>query len=300
MKIVLIIYGISLLLLIAMLIVSGYFKYRDPSEKHKWYITAIFIALAPFSVAFILYDMISSYITDMKETKAAPNREESGDVEEDDIVSAMAELNAAKSKPQESHSFVNVMTAQPLVEKIKKKDYDSFMRYLTHLSLPGGVSLHVKECTDNGLGDESKLYLKTPESKYELNIWDYIKAENSIDGAWDAYFLYIVWHFLPLWWHANYNKRTYLFSKEDADEIQLFYGREEELHKIKKAIKPLVCDPEVIEANKGYFFVCCCYWTNFGGLIKETVRVHISEEGKVSFKEIEKLTLHKYECGIRF
>lgn len=237
MKIVLIIYGISLIILIAMLIASGYFKYRDPSEKHKWYITAIFIALAPFSVAFILYDMISSYITDMKETKATPEREKIEAEEEDDIESAMEELKAIISKPQENHSFVNVMTAQTLVEKIKKKDYDSFMRYLSHLSLPGGVSLHVKECTDNGLGDESKLYLKTPESKYELNIWDYIKAENSIDGAWDAYFLYIVWHFLPLWWHANYNKRTYLFSKEDVDEIQLFYGREEELAVIKRGHK---------------------------------------------------------------
>ena len=236
----------------------------------------------------------------MKETKAAPNREESGDVEEDDIESAMEELKAIISKPQENHSFVNVMTAQTLVEKIKKKDYDSFMRYLTHLSLPSGVSLHVRECTDNGLGDESKLYVKTPRSKFKLEIWDYIRAEISIDGAWDAYFLYIVWHFLPLWWHANYNKRTYLFSKEDADEIQLFYGREEELPKIKKAIKPLICDPEVIEANKGYFFVCCCYWTNFGGLIRETVRVHISKEGKVSFTVDAKLTLYQYECGIRF
>ncbi len=300
MKIALIIYGISWLILLISYMIAGYRKGELSTDKKSDYLYAAIIFLAPLTVLFILYDMISSYITDMKETKASPKREESGDVEEDDIESAMEELKAIISKPQENHSFVNVMTAQTLVEKIKKKDYDSFMRYLTHLSLPGGVSLHVRECTDNGLGDESKLYLKTPESKYELNIWDYIKAENSIDGAWDAYFLYIVWHFLPLWWHANYNKRTYLFSKEDADEIQLFYGREEELPKIKKAIKPLVCDPEVVEAFNGYYYVRCCYWTNFGGLIKETVRVHISEEGKVSFKVIEDLTLHKYECGIRF
>ena len=275
-------------------------KRRIVNAKKSDYLYAAILFLAPLTVLLFLYYLISSYISEMKETKATRKQEKEESEEKSDIQSSVEELNAAKRKPQENHSFVHAMTAQALVEKIKKKDYDSFMRYLSHLSLPSGVSLHVKECTDNGLGDESKIYVKTPENKYELNIWDYIKVENSIDGVWDAYFLYIVWHLLPLWWHANYNKRTYLFSKEDADEIQFFSGKEEELAEIKEAIKPLICGPEVTEVIKGYYYVRCCYWTNFGGLIKEKVRVRISNEGRVYFFVDEELTLYQYDCGIMF
>ena len=143
--------------------------------------------------------------------------------------------------------------------------------------------------------------METAEGEYNQNIWDYIKAENSIDGAWEAYFLYKVWHILPLWWHANYSRRIYMFSEEDADSIQLlsFSERERRQPMIQKKVKSLISKPEVVEVD-GKYHVSCCYWTNFGGLIKETVEVFISPEGKVELKDIESQTLYEYTCGIMF
>ena len=301
MKTFLIIYGISWLILLTVYIASLFNKKKNVfSEKEPWYLYALIIAVAPLVVLLIPYLLISSFITQKKGKKIAMEQEKREADEKAKIQTAMQELNAAKSKPQENHSYANVMTAQTLVEKIKAKDYDSFMEYLDHLSLPNGESLQVEECSHEGHGDESKLFVETLEGAYDFNIWEYIKAENSTDGAWNAYFLYEVRHILPLWWHANYNHRIYMYSKEDAESIELFYGREEELPIIQRDVKQLISNPEVLYAANGKFFVSCCYWTNFGGLIKETVEVLISNEGKVSFNDIEQMTLYHYQSGIYF
>lgn len=299
MNIIILIYAISWLI-ITVYIVSFFSRIRDFSENQPWYLYAIIIVLAPLVALIIPYLFISSLIENIKDKKTTKEREKKESEENAYIQRAMQELNLAISKPQANHSFMHAMTAQTLVEKIKEGDYNSFMQYLDHLKLPNGASLHVEECKQKGLGDESKLFVETPEGAHDLNIWDFIKVDNNIDGAWDAYFLSRVWHILPLWWHANYNRRTYLYSKEDADTIQLLKGREEELLKLQSAIKKLVTEPEVIEAANGKYFVRCCYWTNFGGLIKETIEVLISAEGKVYFKDIQQKTLLQYDCGIMF
>lgn len=299
MNIVLIIYAVSWFILLVVYISSLISKKIKSSEKEPWYLYALIIALAPLVVLLIPYLMISSFITNKKRKKTAKERERREAEERAYKQRAMQELKAAMSKQQENHSFVHAMTAQTLVERIKEKDYDSLMHYLDHLSLPIGVSLHVEECSHEGSGDVSKLFVQTSEGSKDFNIWDYIKADKTIDGAWDAYFLSKVWHILPLWWHANYSHRTYLYSKEDIDNIHHFPGREEESSLISRNIKSLISDPEVLESD-GKFYVRCCYWSNFGGLIKESVEVLISPEGKVSINDIERNTLYKYECGIMF
>ena len=291
MKIVIIIYIVSWSILLAVYIASLIGKKKDRiSEKDPWYLYAIIIAFAPLVVLLIPYLLISSYIKEKKHEKAVKEQEK-----------REAEENTAKMEQQEEFTYDHSMIARTLVKKIKNKDYDSFLQYLVHLSLPDGASLHVEECKQEDNGDESKLYVKTAEGDYHLNIWDYIKAENSIDGAWEAYFLYKVWHILPLWWHANYYRRIYMYSEEDADSIELlsFSQRETVQPMIQKEVKSLISKPEVVEAN-GKYYVSCCFWTNFGGLIKETVEVFISPEGKVAFKDTEYQTLYPYECGIMY
>lgn len=331
MIIVLIVYGISWFILLAVKIITSLFnKNRDSSENVPWYMYAILIAFAPLALLIVASSLIYEFITEKKEKKAAKyaiiiataplsllvlafllvsslaekietkKREKREAKEKAYKQRAMQELYAAMSKPQEDHSFVHAMTAQTLVGKINEKDYDSFMQYLDHLSLPEGASLHVEECSHEGHGDESKLFVETSEGEIDFNIWDYIKADNSIDGAWEAFFLSKAKHILPLWWHANYNSRTYMYSKEDTDSIQLFSKSKEQLPIIQRNVKRLISAPEVIDAANGKYYVRCCYWTNFGGLIKETVQVLISAEGKVSFNDIEGTTLYHYKCGVFF
>ncbi len=331
MKITIIVYVVSWFIFLAVRIINSPFrKNRDFSEKQPWYKYAIFIAIAPLAILIIACSLIYEFITEKKEKKAAKyaiviatapwsvpiiafwlvsslkekietkKRLKREAKEKAYKQRAMQELYAAMSKPHEDHSFVHAMTAQTLVGKINEKDYDSFMQYLDHLSLPEGASLHVEECSHEGHGDESKLFVETSEGEIDFNIWDYIKADNSIDGAWEAFFLSKAKHILPLWWHANYNSRTYMYSKEDTDSIQLFSKSKEQLPIIQRNVKRLISAPEVVDAANGKYYVRCCYWTNFGGLIKETVQVLISAEGKVSFNDIEGTTLYHYKCGVFF
>lgn len=209
MKIVIIIYIVSWFILLAIYIASLFGKKKNHfSEKEPWYLYAIIIAFAPLVILLIPYLLISSYITEKKREKAVKEQEQREAEENAYKQRASQELKTAINGQQKEFDYDHLMMARRLVEKIKKEDYDSFLQYLVHLSLPDGASLHVEECNEEGNGDTSKLYVETAEGDYNLNIWDYIKAENSIDGAWEAYFLYKVWHILPLWWHANYSRRN--------------------------------------------------------------------------------------------
>lgn len=99
-----------------------------------------------------------------------------------------------------------------------------------------------------------------------------------------------------MFWHALYNRRYYLFFKEFTDYIECL--QKEDTIMVRKALKQHVTLPDVVKAN-GRFYVTCCFFTNFGGLIQETIEITI-ESGKATFHEIERKTLFEYQCGIMF
>ena len=178
----------------------------------------------------------------------------------------------------------------------KKENYPLKLKLLYKLTLPKGATLHVEKCKRKGLGDKSKLFVKTAEGAYDYSIWDYLSVENSKEGAWNAYILYNLWHVLPMFWHALYARRFYLFEPEFTEYIEFL--NEEDTEPIRKALKLHFVSPDVVEA-KGKYYVSCCYFTNFGGLIQETIEISIVN-GKASFHEIERKTLVEYQCGIMF
>ena len=201
-------------------------------------------------------------------------------------------------KQQEHCSAVFSKTAQTIIKLIKEKDYNSIMNRLDKLSLPKGDSLFIEECTQNGMGDHSRIFVKTPEETRDEDIWNYIKVEDSVEGAWQAFLLHKMWHTLPLFWHANYASRTYLYSKVDDPDIIPIYDKNPNL--IKDVVNPLIVDPDVVKSSTGKYYVSCCFWTDFGGLILETVEVSISSDNSASFKDLEGKILYKYDCGILF
>lgn len=213
---------------------------------------------------------------------------------------AMTADNSAVRKPHDNRISDFCTNASILTSKIRKdKDYASIMKYLDKLSLPQGFSLNIEECKESGLGDVSNLYVETNEGVYDYSIWDYLHVEDSIDGACQAYFLYKITHILPLWWHANYISRTYLYSDGDEKCIYFYALSEESTEEIRRIVKSYSVSPDAVEIN-GKYYVSCCYWSNFGGLIQETVEITISSEHKVSFKDIDSKTLYQYDCGIMF
>ena len=299
MKILIVAYAVSWLILLSIYISSLFIKNKSTDkEQTPWYLYALILAFAPLDVWVILYILVSTYIQGKKQKKIVKMREEKEAQERKYNQEAIAAYHKAAEQPHESHSFMFGMTAQTIVHLIKGKDYNSIMQYFGELSLPEGASLLIEECGQTGRGDKSKLFVETPEGAYDLRIWDYIKAEDNIDAAWQAFLLYKMWHMLPLFWHANYDRRTYLYDRGDVAHIVSL--RKEHINIIKDAVEPLVTDSDVVKAANGRYYVSCCYWSDFEGLISELVEITISIDHSVSFKDIGKKILYKYECGMRF
>lgn len=296
MKILIIIYTISWIVLLTIALISFLQKnHSNPfKDKKPWYLYALLILFAPIVVLLVPY---SSYKNERKAKQRRAEIDKQIAIMNQYIKDATTVYNAEIKIPDDNHSSAIANTAKKIVANIKDRNY-CIMRYLDKLSLPKDCILRVDECKAKGMGCRSLLFVETSEGIYDSKIWDYIKAENTIFGAWQAYLLYKLWHTLPLFWHANYDSRTYLYSK--GDEVSIDPMRIEHTTQIRGAVNSLFVNPEVIKGQNAKYYVSCFYWSDFEGLIKETTEVSISNENLVNFKDISKITLYKYECEIKF
>lgn len=188
-----------------------------------------------------------------------------------------------------------IQIAQRLYKLVGNKDYSDILKILDKTSLPSTMKLDVEECKQEGNGSSSKLFIKTPINEHFFNVLDYLQFENSKMGAWQAFLLERLVHYLPLWWHANYNRRDYIYTNEDFDHITHFVDRGFN----KLDLLNYNIDPE-ITGEDGKYYISCCFWTDFGGLIREYVEISFADNKlKNSFVFDEKV-IHEYQCGIMF
>ena len=182
-----------------------------------------------------------------------------------------------------------------LLQDAAKGDYGSIMGILDKASLPEGMSFGIKDCEmeSNSLGEESKPFVRTPDGKRDYSIFKYFRFEDSVMGAWQAFLLHQLWHYLPLWWHANYDRRIYVYSKEDLPVTPL-----------GQAMVGLDMDnldlASELYYGYGKAYISCCFWTDFGGLIREYVELTLAKGMLEDYFFTEEKTLFKYDCGICF
>ena len=307
MTIIAIIYAVAWLILLATYLFKrkeSTFNWSEADGTEK-FVLFLIILFAPIVVLFFPFMLYSQTKSNKKSRKATEEWERKNREEQEYRAKALSSMQQAKANPEQkaSSEFKSFLASASSAYSTnfythmqKEENYPMIMKILHKLSLPNSVSLLIEECQEHGMGDESKLFVETPEGAYDYSIWDYIKVENSVEGAWNAYLLYNLWHVLPMFWHALYNRRYYLFYPEFTDFIECL--QKEDTDTLRNAMKPLVTSPDVIEAN-GKFYVSCCYFSNFGGLIQETVEISL-DLGKASFHTIEQKTLVEYNCGIMF
>lgn len=188
-----------------------------------------------------------------------------------------------------------IQKAQSLFELVKKKDYGDILKLLDKASLPSTMKLDVQECNQQGTGSVSRLFVNTPNNERIFDIFDHLRFEDSIMGAWQAFLLNRLDHYLPLWWHANYNKRDYIYTKEDFDHITHFIDRGFD----KSVLEEYNIAPE-IKGGNGKYYISCCYWTDFGGLRREFVEISLIDNKLKGAFVFDEKVIHKYECGIMF
>ena len=197
-----------------------------------------------------------------------------------------------------------------LVEDKRNEDKSYLFKTLDAMSLEKGYALGLKLPTNVGMGDESSFYTyPIDKEKKENNLDDmsepltlskddtfnHIKVNRNAMGIWQAYLYDIAPTVLPTFWHGGYIRRTYIFSHKDLETIHALYPHEKApLYGIKDMVSPKV----KMRGTEGT--IECCYWSEWQGLVCETLKVTYANESIISIKRIKEEVLYEYNCGICF
>ena len=195
-------------------------------------------------------------------------------------------------------------TACKLRDAVARKEYASFLQILDKASLPTGTSLEVRECRHTTFGDESELYILHPDGRHDKDVFGTLRFEDSPMGAWQAFLIHQMWHYLPLWWHSNYARREYVYSKDDLKVVTMRRSIEDSF--VRRHLNLLGCRatsqdlaPEVLVEDEKYL-VSTCFWSDFGGLTREYARLALMDGRMEGFSIVEEKVLFAYDCGILF
>ena len=205
------------------------------------------------------------------------------------------------------------MNIQPMIdvgirlqEIIKREEYDSLLQVLNKIIIPNGCMLKVKlyELEEDRLtmSADSTIELTFPDGTCitggsESNIRDYITAENSPMGAWQLYLLYNLHSYLPMYWHALYGLRKYIYTREQLEGLHI------ESSVLGTTKEPFCVDDydvtPVIEQSGNRYNVAACFWNSFGGLYAH-VRIQFLKDGSMRLKELSCDNWYYYRLNMRF
>ena len=166
-------------------------------------------------------------------------------------------------------------------------------------------------------------------SKKEIpSIWDELIVQFTETGVWQAVLLNEIIALFPKGWHANYIRKTYVFSIEDMQQIidskksKYTEFTEAEKEKLDAYLRFLDRPPHYAKYKRSDYerLVSCLsredilpsveingdeavasyyYWNEWSGFCKGIVPV--KKNGKsVTFGEFERQVLVEYDCGIRY
>jgi len=312
MKTIVIVYAISWLCLFVVYLVSMYenrkskkmsktlkaFLDSQKSRRDKILDKLLYVILIVFAplVIFVVPYVVVKHVKSKKEARI---KEEEERKSEQEYERHKTECSENYSKWANSKNNIcgkdYIRLAQSLMDLVRQQKYNEFLNLLNKTSLPSTMTFGVKECVRQGGADRSRLCVKRSDDAFTFNIYGYLEFENTAMGAWQAFLIDRLWHSLPLWWHDNYNKRDYIYSKEDVNKITHFVDRNFDA----SALANYDLAPEIYGEN-GRYYISCCYWTDFGGLKREYVEISLFD-GKLdkTFLFNQKV-IHRYDCGIMF
>ena len=318
------IYGISwLILLLFCLYIRFVEKDQDISYSKNLYMVGAVILFAPL---VILLALIIVFISAFKETK-------------DDVKYKVRQKNIEKYKIQATNNFnqchrsllpvseladvanrLRSINVGRYIEPISifeeddsafKEEYNSvnakILACLNSIRVPDGYRINIEPPECVGCGGRSFVVVENAEGKQCTNIFDMLEVDCSPMGAWQAYLLYEMWHYLSFFWHGYYDQRYYIYSKKQLQNMSLFDEIDSSpLSKrcvgIKKPEKDLLLQLDinpVVYQKDDKFYVSSCYWSDFEGLVREVVEIEI-KKNKAKIFDVCQTVLHQYHCGIMY
>lgn len=167
---------------------------------------------------------------------------------------------------------------------------------LNKLSLTSGIlKLHVATVKTHDVGDESYFYIGDDENR-DYKIYKHLKAEPSIEAAWQIYLLHYARTVMPVFWHGGYIVRNYVFDEASLNDYVPL-----ECYDMSGLSRENLLLPEVtLSPDGGTADVYCTYWNDWKGLIRDHIQIVFLRNGKIRLTEIEPLCLFEYNCGIYF
>lgn len=203
----------------------------------------------------------------------------------------------------------NTFTSQTFVGETP---CDFVFDVLDKLKIDRGYSLVAVEF-GGGIGGEYGLrmiplntsfhQLDDNQQEDSYKIWNHITPEHSEMGAWQLPLLSFAVSWMPLYWHARYNFRVYMFSIKDYLSLNNIEFGPKSFDFVRfwddKRIVPVV-------AMSGNDVVMrYCYWNSWEGLVLSTVKGYFDTNGHLFFESIgecsdieKKEILYRYNCGV--
>lgn len=314
MDIIFIIYVISLFLLLVI-----YIHDRRSGESTPWYKYVITIIFAPVVLVMIPYMIIRNAMREKEMRKMTEQKK----IDEQKRLQMRSQYFQLADEPSASLDPRYIDIAHSLLETTKEKEYRYIMEHLDRVGLPEGRHLFVRLPKHQGKGDVSRLYISdsiykqerasffdniyyvdsqypdAPPSKCNYDIFAEITVECSTMGAWQIYLLSQLWHRLPYFWHGGYDQRYYVFTKEDLVRV-VETPRDPHARALEIDCDAYDVAPRIVDAGQGQYYVSCCYWTEWGGLLRDVRLVSIKNNRVDDVVNVTHVTLHKYNCGWQY
>ena len=310
MKTIVIVYAVSWLILLIVYIISLFqdkksrkkedalkkFLNEHKSKKERiidklvYVVMVLFAPLVVFVVPYVLIRDMKLKKQERAERECREKKEKEQEKRKTDCSSKYSTMVGAKQN-QCRDDYVRM--AKSLKKLVEEKSYQDIIKLLDKVSLPSAMKLGVQECEHQGSGATSRLFIDSPENARDYNIFEHLKFEDSPMGAWQAYLLCQIRHYLPLWWHANYDRRDYIYTREDFADITHFIDRGFNVD----VLKDYDVNPEIY-GKEGKYYISCCFWTEFGGLRREFVEISLESNRFESLFVFDDKVLYEYQCGI--
>lgn len=199
------------------------------------------------------------------------------------------------------------------VLKTQNQNDKSFLfQTLDCMALEDGYSLGLRLAEKKGRGDESWFFVyeteKGPEEYLsQINCitahfvnhisYDHILVQRNEMGAWQAYLYTVAITMLPVYWHGGYIVRKYIFKHDDLNDVPALLVDcidDQVLFGIKEKVSPEI----KMQGNEA--IVKCCYWNEWRGLVRDTVKILFDGNSIVGFEPLNLEVLYEYNCGICF
>ena len=330
MELVVIIYGIAWIIVLLYLLYIHFTEKDKLFRRDNWKLSLFVITFAPILFLVMLLCIPISCIWDRKgKTDALKKEEREREMEKEQVKKKQAVENFKECHDSlvdatvieqigrnllsinfDKHRIPEELQMMVVGKRIPT-DQEKIFGVLDKIKLLEGYSLELEYPDGSGIGGRTYINIKEPNGNLSKKFLDFMIVDDSLLGALQVYLISKLWHYLPMHWHGYYDRRFCVFSKDDLLNIKIRARRTSRERPPKPTNEfadvnglpeeALACDvtPKVTRYEDKYY-VSCCYWSEFGGLIRELVEIKIENNKVAEFLDANRKVLYRYHCGIMY